>query len=82
MSRFQKTSLLIGALIVVLLIALIAVTVLRQPGQSVVVTNTQVNATDAAHTYVAEFVATYPLTIQAAQTSIWQTATANAPPNP
>lgn len=48
MSQFQRLALLIGALIVVLLIALVAITSLRQSGHVVVVTPTQAILSDDA----------------------------------
>lgn len=58
MSQFQRLALLIGALIVVLLIALVAITSLRQSAQVVVVTPTgAISSEDATSTQqAAEFI--------------------------
>jgi len=71
MSRFQKSTLLIGVLILLLLVALIAVVAMKPTMQS------SLSPVDQTGTWAVDFAATHAETIQAIQTGIPLTLTAS-----
>lgn len=74
MTRFQKLSLFSGALMVLLLVAVIAILLLRTaPAASL-------SPGNQTETWAAEFVETHAATIQAVETSVSLTSTALASP--
>lgn len=78
MTRFQKLSLLIGALVLVLMIAIIGVLLTRP---SVVIPSTSaLSSSDQTNTWAVEWAATNRATIDAIATSAWETV--NAPSSP
>jgi uncharacterized membrane protein len=76
MSRYQKLTLIIGALILVAVIALIAVTALKPSAQTFIPTSTQqLSAHEMTGTFVYGMMFSNSATHQAFETAVKQTAT-------
>lgn len=75
MTRYQKLSLLVGALILVAVIALVAVVVIRPSSMPAPV----ISAGDMTSTWTFTYLATNAATVSALQTGIPLTLTALAP---